>query len=167
MRFHHRPAPRLSSSSGVGRHLMAGPEPDGLRAAVFLWSDARAWRDPRTDPVCTRAAQAAGGAERRRGGAVFVRKSSGVARGRSRRRTRARLIGTPKSIRRGVPSQICCSSPAMNGPAPREIPAPAFGATRPPATSQHMKKTSSRAVNRAPAKPSRIAGAFRSLPTAT
>src|SRR5260221_1395812 len=49
---------------------MAGPEPDGLRAAVFLWRHARAWRDPGTDPVCTRAPQAAGGAERRRGGAV-------------------------------------------------------------------------------------------------
>ena len=49
----------------VDRHLVAGAEPDGLRAAVLLWRDARARRDPGADPLRAGAAQAAGGAERR------------------------------------------------------------------------------------------------------
>ena len=36
----------------VDRHLVAGAEPDGLRAALLLWRDARACRDPGAHPLC-------------------------------------------------------------------------------------------------------------------
>ncbi len=55
---------------GVDRDLLGGAEPDGLCAAVLLRRDARPRRDPGADPLRARAAQAAGGAARRRGGAV-------------------------------------------------------------------------------------------------
>ena len=50
---------------GVGE-----PQPDGGGAAVFLRCHARDGGDPRADRLCPRAAASAGGAERRRGGAV-------------------------------------------------------------------------------------------------
>ena len=61
---------RLPGSSGCDRHFVAGAEPDRLRAAVLLWRDARPGRDPGAHPLCAGAAQAAGGAERRRGRAL-------------------------------------------------------------------------------------------------
>ena len=102
----------------VDRHFVAGAEPDGLCAAVLLWRHARAWRDPGAHPVCARAAQAAGGAERRRGGALSrggaepedpCRADDGLCGGAARlrggrpqgRRYRQRPDGDPGRARQG------------------------------------------------------------------
>src|SRR5216684_2458649 len=61
---------RLSGPSRRERHLVGGTEPDGLRPAVLLWRHARAWRDSGAHFLRSGAAQAAGRAEYRRGGAV-------------------------------------------------------------------------------------------------
>ena len=42
--------PRLPGASGVDRHFVAGAEPDGLRAAVLLWRDARPGEIPERIP---------------------------------------------------------------------------------------------------------------------
>src|SRR5260370_22321445 len=58
--------PGLPGPSRRERHLVGGPEPDGLRTAVLLWRHARAWRDPGAHSLRSGAAPAAGRAERGR-----------------------------------------------------------------------------------------------------
>ncbi len=90
---------RLPGPSGVDRHLVAGAEPDGLCAAVLLWRHARAWRDPGAHSLRPGAAQAAGGAERRRGRAL----SRGGAEPEDPRRADDRLCGGAARLRGGRP----------------------------------------------------------------
>ena len=61
----HLPGPPRLEGRGVGE-----PQPDGGGAAVLLRRHARDGGDPRADRLRPRAAASAGGAERRRGGAV-------------------------------------------------------------------------------------------------
>ena len=110
--------PRLSGSSGRDRHLVAGAEPDRLRAAVLLWRDARPGRDPGAHPLCAGAAQAAGRAERRRGRALsrggaepedphgaddgLCRRAARLGGGRAQgRRHRQRADGDPRRAGQG------------------------------------------------------------------
>ncbi len=44
--------------------FLAGAEPDGVRAALLLWRDARSTGDPRADRLCANAAQIARDPER-------------------------------------------------------------------------------------------------------
>jgi integrase/recombinase XerD len=55
---------RLSGPPRRDRDLVAGDEPDRLRAAVLLGRHARAWRDPGAHSLRTRTPQVAGDAER-------------------------------------------------------------------------------------------------------
>ena len=85
------------------RDLVAGVEPDGLRAAVLLWRHARAWRDPGAHSLRPAAAQAAGGAQRRRGRPLSRSRSEPEDPRRADRR-RSLSSGRPKAgpVGRGV-----------------------------------------------------------------
>lgn len=61
----HLPGPPRIEGRGLGE-----PEPDGGGPAVLLWHHARDGGGPGADRLRPRAAASAGGAERRRGGAV-------------------------------------------------------------------------------------------------
>ena len=83
----------------VGRRLVAGAQPDGLRLALLLRRDARAAGDCRAHPLCAQAAAAAGGAERRRGRAL----SRGGAEPEAPRGADHGLCRRPAGVRGGRP----------------------------------------------------------------
>jgi hypothetical protein len=160
----------VPDAPGRARRLLVGVQSDRLRVALLLRGDAGPARVGRADPACPRAAQAAGRAQRRRGGAFpgsgrtreapdgpdhrLRRRPAGVRGGSSAgRRHRQRPDGDPRHAWQGRQGALRHAVAAAARPAARLLAAGAAGAV---------------AVSRPPCRPSaaseRVAGGLPGSP---